>query len=426
MKLAILGNSPLALEAALRFHFHGAALTWYMSPEGFSAFDSGEHPPLCFSSKLGLQVLNDLNQNYSPDLFNWSQWVKGYEQPLVQFLKTHQEVREDEVVCVSKRFLTPLEEISGRSRFYDLFRLIYKVNPKEFIEDQKESSPETYKKLTEEFVQSLATSIEMYHDYDLILDCRTDLSRTWASVSGRALGEGRISRNVSYSVEALQLGKNLEPTTDLRDLCVVGSDSLAVEIVLSLAKWLKDKHSNLFIISSEEDPFSSFLEEGNPKTTSELKNLLKYMEDEFQEEVKSFSQKLREWQTLDDFVQVKIPRPAEPIPRLNFFSGHNVMAIDELIDRKRMFITLEKPDFRQGKKHPENNHLDLKTLGVDHILVANAKKNRSIIELPYQEIGFFDLIPIRANIKNSWEKDLEKLKGVEDEVFKLFSPVNPH
>jgi hypothetical protein len=105
MKLAILGNSPLAFEAALRLHFHGAALTWYVSSEGFSAFDSGEHPPLCFSSKLGLQVLNDLNQNYSPDLFNWSQWVKGYEQPLVQFLKTHQEVREDEVVCVSKRFL---------------------------------------------------------------------------------------------------------------------------------------------------------------------------------------------------------------------------------------------------------------------------------------------------------------------------------
>jgi hypothetical protein len=153
---------------------------------------------------------------------------------------------------------------------------------------------------------------------------------------------------------------------------------------------------------------------------------MKDMEEEFQEEVKTFSQKLREWQTLDDFIQVKIPRPAEPIPRLNFFSGHNVTAIDELIDRKRMFITLEKPDFRQGKKHPENNHLDLKTLGVDHILVAHAKKNRSMIELPSQERGFFDLTPIRANIKNSWERDVENLKGVEDEVFKLFSPADPH
>lgn len=426
MKLAILGHSPLALEAALRFHFHGALLTWYQSEEGISAFESAELSPFSFTSELGLGVLKDLNRNYSPEFFKWSHWEREYQQPLIEFLKTHQEIRIDEVVCVSKRFLSPLEEISGRSRFYDLFRLIYRVNPKEFIEDQKESSPETYKKLTEEFVESLATSIEMYEDYDLVLDCRSDLSRASVSVSGRALGEGRVTGSVSYSLEALLVGKNLKPNRDLRDLCVVGSDSLAAEIVLSLGQWLKDKHSNLFIVSSEEDPFSRFLEEGNSKTTSDLKTLMKDMEEEFQEEVKTFSQKLREWQTLDDFIQVKIPRPAEPIPRLNFFSGHNVGAIDELIDRKRMFITLEKPDFRQGKKHLENNHLDLKTLGVDHILVAHAKKNRSMIELPSQERGFFDLTPIRANIKNSWERDVENLKGVEDEVFKLFSPADPH
>ncbi len=33
MKLAILGSGPLALEAALEFHHHGAAVTCFNAPE---------------------------------------------------------------------------------------------------------------------------------------------------------------------------------------------------------------------------------------------------------------------------------------------------------------------------------------------------------------------------------------------------------
>jgi len=426
MKLAILGHSPLALEAALRFHFHGAALTWYLDQDNFSQFDSPKYPENYFTSDLGISVLNELNLKYAPDLFSWSYWSKNYEKPLISYLKAHQEIKTDEIISVSKRFLAPDETIPGRSRFLDLFRIIYQVNPKEFIEEQKESNPETYKKLTEEFVNSLATSIEMYQDYDLVLDFRPDLSRASASVSGRALGEGRVSERVAYSIDSLIKSKSLRPSSEFRDIAVVGSDSLSAEIVLSLVDWLRDKHSNLFIISNEEDPFSSYLKIGNNKTTEELKSLLIEMDQEFEEDIQSFSRKLREWQALDDFVQVKIPRPVEPIPRLNFFSGHNVTAIDELIDRKRIFITLEKPDFRGGVRHPENNNLELKTLGVDQVLVTHAKKNRSGLELMQTEKGFFEIIPTRLNIKNCWEIDLKRIEGVEDEVFGLFSPVDSH
>jgi hypothetical protein len=70
--------------------------------------------------------------------------------------------------------------------------------------------------------------------------------------------------------------------------------------------------------------------------------------------------------------------------------------------------------------------LDLKTLGVDHILVAHAKKNNSLIQLDQHEMGYFEVTPQRPHVSDSWERDLKKLEGIEDEIFKLFSPVDTH
>jgi hypothetical protein len=424
MKLAILGNSPLALEAALRFHLHGAALTWYIDQNESALFASPRFPSEDFTTDLGIGILREINQRYAPQAFNWSEWSTHYQKPLIDFLRVHQEVKTDEVVSVSKRFLAPGEQISGRSRFLDLFRVIFHVDPKNFIEEQRESNPSTYKRLSEEFVNSLASSIEMYQDYDLILDLRTDFERASVAISGRALGEGRESSRVSYGLEALNFSKNIP--TEVREIALIGSDSLAAEILISLGDWMSDQRSGLFLVTSEESPFEKFLRNANEQTAFKLHQILSSLEEEFKDEADLFSSKLRQWQELDQFVQAKVPKPAEPIPRLNFFSGHNVTAIDELIDRKRMFVTLEKPEFRFGKKHPENNNLDLKTIGVDHILVSHAKKNMDIIQLDSNEQGYFNLTPVRANEKKSWENDLARLEGIEDEIFKLFSPVDSH
>jgi hypothetical protein len=426
MKLAIIGHSPLALEAAIRFHLHGAALTWYIDQDDLTLFNCSHLPADAFVSDLGMGLLKEMNLTYSPAAFSWNEWTEKYEKPIIDYLRVHQEVRNDDVISVSKRFLAPGEVISGRSRFLDLFRIIYRVNPREFIEEQKEVNPETYKKLTEEFISSLTSTIEMYQDYDLVLDFRSDLSRSSAAASGKALGESRVTDKVSYSMGALKKSHEMISSPTLRDIAIIGSDSLAAEILLSLSTWLQDQRSNLFIVTTEDEPFKDFFSKATPRVAEKLMTLINQLEEEFQQEIEGFTKKLRDWQELDDFVQVKVPRPAEPIPRLNFFSGHNVTAIDELIDRKRMFLTLEKPEFRHGKKHPENNNVELKTLGVDHILIAHAKKDRSIVEVDQNEQGFFDVTPTRVNLKDSWEKDLLIIEGIEDEIFKLFSPVSSH
>lgn len=426
MKIAILGSSPVALEAALRFHLHGAAFTWFVDQDDFRHFTSPKFAAHSFTSDLGMGVLKEIDQSYSPEVFSWGEWYDKYQAPLVSYLKAQQEVRFDEVVSITKRFLKHGEEIPGRSRFLDLFRVIYKVNPKDFIEGQKESNPEMYQRLTEEFINSLAGSIEMYQDYDLILDLRSDLGKASIAASGRALGESRATDKVSYGLNTLKKASEIKPTPDFRELILVGSDSYAAEVLIALTDWIKEIRSRLFIATTEEEPFKEFFEKAHPDTVKKLHDLFAHIEAEFEGEINIFTKKLHEWQELDDFVQVKIPKPVEPIPRLNYFSGHNVSAIDELIDKKRMFVTLEKPEFRTGKKHPENNFVELKTIGVDHILVAHTKRDDSFVQLDNEEKGYFSLIPERLNVKSAWETDLKKLEGIEDEVFKLFSPADSH
>lgn len=426
MKLALIGRSPIALEAALRFHLHGASLTWFIDEDDVTLFSSSSPSPHTFTSDIGKGVLTEIGATYSPKEFSWKEWSEQYERPLLNYLRAHQEIRSDDVISITKRFLGPREEIPGRSRFLDLFRVIFRVNPRDFIEEQKDTNPETYKRLTEEFINSLATSIEMYQDYDLVLDFSSDLKKASASVSGRALGEGRASEKVHFALEALRKAQSLEPEQESREVALIGSGALSAEILLALEDWLKEERSNLFIVTTEEEPFKAFLEIAEPESGRRLRSILERMEAEFKSEVNGFIEKLRSWQELDDFVQAKIPRPAEPIPRLNFFSGHNVTAIDELIDKRRLFLTLEKPEFREGKLHPENNGLDLKTIGVDQIFVGHGKKAKERRTLDPDEKGFFELTPEHPNTRLSWENDLLKLEGIENAIFKLFSPVDAH
>ena len=149
------------------------------------------------------------------------------------------------------------------------------------------------------------------------------------------------------------------------------------------------------------------------------------MDSEFEKEVNEFHHKLREWQELDDFIQAKKPKPVEPIPRLVFFSGHNATAIDQLIDKNRLFLTLEKPSYRPGLKHPDNNILELKTIGVDEVLIASPLKKPDIfIQLDADEVGYFTLAPLLPTLKNKMSLELSQLKGITNEIFLLFSPAD--
>lgn len=430
MKLAIIGSNALALEASLRFHIHGAAVTWFIhdSQIGRSIFEESQDTEYLVSSN-GLDILKTLNLTYVAEKkFNYEKWKNEYFLPLVSFLSQEQRVKFHQVSSITKRYLAAKETPHGKSRFFDLFRITYEVNPQEFIKEQEEQNPETFERLSQELVLSLQTHLEMYEDFDLVLDLRESDWIKSLSITGHALGEKKVSReHLSYGHEALDLVKNSSLISEMRELVLIGSSPLAAEILMTLSPWLKDERNRLFIIAHEAWPFAQFMEEAQEQLKNQLKDVVTYFESEFEKETTSFHHKLREWQQLDDFVQAKIPRPVEPIPRLVFFSGHNATAVDQLIDKKRLFLTLEKPDFREGLKQPENNLLDLKTIGVDRVLVALDFERKPLeINLSPDEKGFFVLNPSPVSFKKSWESDLNRLKGLENEIFKLFTPANAH
>jgi hypothetical protein len=420
MKLAILGSSAIALEAALRFHFHGASITLFAGSDEPIAWPVTHD---AFTGHLGLRTLTETGVTLKKS-GSWPEWKENYHKPLLNFLRSHQMVKDYDVVSVTKRFLGRDEEIPDKTRFYDLFRVIYEMNPHDFIQQQKETNPELYQRLSDEFMGSLQSSLEMYEDFDVVVDCRYPVDTKTMAVNGRALGEKRIDpKKVIYGLSGL----TTMPQENDREIALVGSGALAAEVLAHLEHWMKDPRMNVFIVSTEPAPFEHFLASALPEVRTKIENILALMEKDFSLEVGKFETKLREWQEMDDFIRAKYPRPAEPIPRLNFFSGHNVSAVDELIDRKRLFMTLEHPDFREGKKHPMNNQLELKTVGVDRIFVALDPEKKNITpSLRILERGFFDITPAFPNTTGAWERDLENLKGIENEIFTLFSPAGTH
>ncbi len=430
MKLAILGSSPIALEAALRFHEHEASLTWFCNGSSYyeGLFESEHLPHDALISETGLRILKGMEKSYNAETFSFNNWKENYFNPLRDFLSTTQVVKIHEPLSVTKRFLAPRELPKNSSRFSDLFRIIYSVDPEAFIETQKETDPEIYKKLSEEHVGSLKSQIEMFEDFDLVIDLREKSLSSSLAPTGRALGEKRANpEKVISGLETLKGAKRWIQDESKRELALIGSDSLAAEVLLTLKEWLEDPRNRMFLITTEEEPFAAFLKDSNPGSKEKLEALFKDAEERLQKDFDEFHGKLREWQELDDFVKVKKPRPAEPIPQLNFFSGHNLTAIDELIDKNRLFVTLEKPEFREGKKHPENNLVELKTLGVDGILgTLNLMAPEIRTGLQNDETGYFDRDGKLPNEKSFWENELNCLKDIENAIFNLFSPAQPH
>jgi hypothetical protein len=407
MKLAVLGSSSLALETTLRFHAHGASVTWFQTTENQDT-ELG-------TSILGWQLLNKTPMILKDE----NEWVTNYAAPLSLILKESQMLRACEVVAVSKRFLTSQEEIKGKSRFHDLFRIIFQVNPLEFVENQKATDPQMYERLSQEMVESLQSTLEMYEDFDLVVDLRLPTAATSLNENGRALGETRVSEDKISSGERLLSDlDHLMTNGEIREMILVGSGEMALHAMIKLGDWVKNPVNRLFVVTTEELPFERVLKHTSLKNKKAFEAVMSEVHALWEKEMNLFHEKLREWQSLDDFVQAKKPRPTEPIPQVNFFSGHNVSGIDQLIDRKRLFVTLEKPDFRVGKWHPENNILDLKTLGVDHVLKATPLKRADILHFSETEKGYFSVKP------EKFDTDLLKIKGIEDEIFKLFSPAH--
>jgi hypothetical protein len=421
MKIAIIGNTPAALEAALKFDELETNLTFFHQDD-FNINESlldDEFEQM--TSSWGRELLGKEVESY-----------QDYYQTLWEILEEKYKRVPSEVLRVHKRYLGHHEDLQDSSRLRDLYRVVYLKDPKVMISEQKEKNPDIFDKLNEKVVSSLQEGMEAFEDFDLVIDAAT-LQPNDMGASMPALSENKFKGH--ESIRYGSYGINSEPG-DIKEIAIIGSGHLAAERLVSLESWLKENTNHrIFLVTTEENPFENFLQSKSfPKTVEKLNNFFHVIDKSFEEQVIEFEKKLKEWNELDDFVQVKIRRPEEPIPQLVIFAGHNVTSVDMLIDRTKVFLTCELPEFRTPQVQKENSHLDLKTIGVDKVYVTtghhrNLDKYKGLrVESPYSksvvqpEPGLYFIGQgSESTDSHCLKKNFDDISEVEKSILNFFS-----
>ncbi len=316
-------------------------------------------------------------------------------------------VKDNEVIRVHKKFLNLSEQPQERSRLVDLFRVVYLLDPKKLMDEQKATNPDLFEKLKTNLQDSLSQKIEFCIDFDLVIDAQ-EWQPNFMGAGGPALRELDFfsSENIFYGQQA-----HKAHVDSYSELAIVGSGEGAAALLVKLEDSL-DKLERIFLISSEETPFA------NIKNT-EFCRVLEKLEKQHQNAVEVFLSELKEWDKLEDYMKAKIKRPMEPIAKLVFFAAHNVTAIDKLVDNKRYFLTCEIPEFRKANIQKENAFTPLKTISVDALFILTGHKaNLDIyqgLRLEYTkraliqpEVGFYLLNKDSSEELDKIREDVEK------------------
>ena len=441
MKLAILGSGPLALEAALHFDKLGAHVTLFSRAElggmakrvnsfaGETSMEEswGELTSSTGRESLGLQV--DLSEIPSNE-----EYFKSYFSPLVALGSKSIIIKHGNVERVHKRFLSLSEEVPGKSRLHDLFRVVFSADPKESILNQVESNPELFEKLGEDVLTSLSESVESFEDFDLVIDSTGmyKLPNPMGPSNTYALNEARLSKdsNTIYGRECLE--RYSEITKSSKHIVLVGSGHLSALLLCELDLWLDDDSERVIsLVTTEDRPFENFLSTQRESTlslmTSEL--MSKYFE-KLQSSRRNYEKELFEWRALEPHIKAKKAAPKEPTSQLNFITASNVTSLDKLLDREGLFVTVETSNFR---KSTEGKQEQIATFSCDAVFVCTGHNASSELtsglrvsrekegeSISHPEPGYFSLTGVNAG-KTSLSNGLKKIPLIESEIMNFFS-----
>jgi hypothetical protein len=310
---------------------------------------------------------------------------------------------------VHKRFLHANESVPGRTRLFDLFRVISSTNPQETILKQVAENPEFFKQLGDDVIHSLHRPVESFEDFDLVIEA-TGLGKTPGPIGAggaHALNEQNLKEG-----SLLYYEKDIFTKLDLTDkktIVIVGEGVSARLALLHLKEWLfKSPEHSLHWVSYE--PIKN--ESGHVWLDSEVANLFNEVNVRFEKNKEEFENQLREWRDLDDFVKVKIPKPVEPVPMLVSYEGYEVTSVDRLLDRKGVFATLESPEFRHFARRPS----DMFTISADALCIARGVKTEETCgeNLIENEPGFYKLSG--ENLKDAFAE----IKAIEENILNYF------
>lgn len=428
MKLAVLGQGPLAVHSALHFHHIGAEVTIYKKDSfgGNLYLLLKKYPDFKFAeswAELTTSLGREISQCKIVDLKNKpsiKEYWNEYFQPLVEKSELFQIAKTAEVKRVHKRFLSKKEIIEGRSRLHDLFRVIYTLDPKDSILKQVEEFPDAFDQLGSDVVSSLSESVEGFHDYDLVIDARGKyiIPNPMGASNSLALNESRLNHPdiVFYGKEFLVKSPDISKA---KHIVLVGSGETIALSILQLKDWfVKNVNVRLHLFCDEIRPFENIT---NIWIQNNLKNFFEETGKGFEESKRNFEKAIREWRDLEDFEKVKIQQPVEPINRLMIYPGFSVTAIDKLLDREGVFITAEQASFRLVGEESNADEI-ITTVPADMIIVG---KGYDVSSRQDFSQGLIENEPGYYNLRNeSLKNGLGLLPQVEENILTFFQRQN--
>lgn len=396
MKIAIIGSGPLAILSASHFDQLGAEVVLF------------QRTPLGGNLRFLMEHFPEFKIDFNHAQMSVNDFFIEHIVPAVIELEKYELTKQGDVLRVHKRFLHTEETIEGKSRLYDLFRVIYSLNPKDTILKQMEESPELFKELGADVINSLHKPVESFADFDIVIEATGFGKEFMPAGAGNSFALNEFNLQES---SVLYYQNDIFTKLDLsgkKSIILVGEGAPLKLALLKFKSWLLEAPGReLHWVTYDKTDKScgiSWLDNAASKFLAEIN-------ERFEKSKLEFEKKIHEWRDLEDYVKVKVPKPIEPTPLLVQHIGYDVTSVDRLLDREGVFATIESPDFRAHSSKSQ----DMMTLAGDALCIAKGVKETSIGHgLHSKEPGYY--------ILNS--KDLDSavtdIKKIEENVLNYF------
>lgn len=346
MKIAIVGTGLVGMQAALFFHKLECNVVLIGA--------EGERPLGGEIARLAALL---------PDL-EFSREDAALTKDLGKSCEENGLLLRGHVTLIRKCTLSQDGPLVGNARMKDLFRLHYRSH-----------------------------NYESFIDVDVVIDARGPGRSIGLSLDGAAaLGEREInSSKLIYGLPTVDQWKKIEQEfqtmTDPVRVLIVGSGQTSVCLFLKWVSMQKNTQRNITVtvLSSEE----KFYAEVKKLAKDQIESAISWGHETYQQRYEKYRQDLKNWEELEEYMQVKISRPVPPRFQIEFIGNAQVQSIDAPQDRKDFFITYETARW-------ENENLLNQgpfTIGADFVFVANKRfqEQGRIIILAPEEPGFYCL-----------------------------------
>lgn len=302
-------------------------------------------------------------------------------------------MNKDFVSSIQKANLVKGEVPNGRSRFLDLFRIVYRLTPSEIEND------ETIKGYKEEDIKHLQSEIENYIDIDSILLIDSDEVILRKPV---CLNESIYQDHISY-VSNLQgndlSDKDIVFIPNIRDIEL---DELDFEVLVNLGIKLVFQNNPLEIRNY-----------GQGKFIDHYSNYLNEEEERYLKEVSH-------WEGLDLIEKRRTPKPMRSEAEFRIYFNCLCRSIEKMSNSKDYFVTIEEKSFQNDEIVEDTM---MKTFGTQRLwILGEQETSNQSLALESSEKGVIKIRPFEfTNSSNLSEKDFF-LEELEKELRILFSP----